>query len=160
MVSAILSYLQRPVQGMADTFAQLLVHPPFVLIAWSSSGSSRGWRSLSLEIKRVYEEPKRSDGMRILVDRLWPRGLTKEKARVDLWLKEIAPSTELRKWFSHDPGKWGEFQSRYRQELMSKADLVDILKEKEAKGPITLLYGAKDQVHNEAVVLQSLLQSK
>jgi uncharacterized protein YeaO (DUF488 family) len=98
--------------------------------------------------------------MRILVDRLWPRGLSKERARVDLWLKDIAPSTELRKWFSHDPNKWSEFQTRYRQELKSKADLVAILKEKAAKGPVTLLFGAKDEEHNEAVVLQSLLQSK
>lgn len=112
------------------------------------------------EIKRVYEEPRRADGMRILVDRLWPRGLSKERARVDLWLKDIAPSTELRKWFSHDPNKWSEFQTRYRQELKSKADLVAILKEKAAKGPVTLLFGAKDEEHNEAVVLQSLLQSK
>jgi uncharacterized protein YeaO (DUF488 family) len=115
---------------------------------------------LRLEIKRVYEEPGRADGTRILVDRLWPRGLSKVRARVDIWLKDIAPSTELRKWFSHDPNKWAEFQSRYRQELKSKTDLLAILKEKAAKGPITLLYGAKDEGHNEAVVLQSLLQSE
>jgi uncharacterized protein YeaO (DUF488 family) len=115
---------------------------------------------LRLEIKRVYEEPSRADGTRILVDRLWPRGLSKEKARVDLWLKEIAPSTELRKWFSHDPNKWTEFQSRYWRELKSKTDLLDDLKAKTAKGPVTLLYGAKDELHNEAVVLKALLQSK
>ena len=111
-------------------------------------------------IKRVYEPRSTEDGKRILVDRLWPRGLTKERAAVDLWLKDIAPSTELRKWFSHDPSKWTEFQARYRQELKSEADLLDVLKEKAAKGPITLLYGAKDEVHNEAVVLRSLLQPK
>ena len=88
------------------------------------------------------------------------RGLSKERARVDLWLKEIAPSTELRKWFGHDPSKWTEFQARYRKELKSEAELLDFLKKKAAKGPITLLYGAKDEVHNEAVVLQSLLQPK
>jgi uncharacterized protein YeaO (DUF488 family) len=115
---------------------------------------------LKVEIKRVYENPGRADGTRILVDRLWPRGLSKEKAKVDLWLKDIAPSTELRKWFSHDPSKWTEFQARYRQELKSEADLLDVLKKEAAKGLITLLYGAKDQVHNEAVVLQSLLQAK
>jgi uncharacterized protein YeaO (DUF488 family) len=115
---------------------------------------------LKLEIKRVYEEPGPADGTRILVDRLWPRGLSKVRARVDIWLKDIAPSTELRKWFSHDPNKWAEFQTRYRQELKSKTDLLAILKEKAAKGPITLLYGAKDEDHNEAVALQSLLQSK
>jgi len=115
---------------------------------------------LNPQIKRVYEEPNHADGVRILVDRLWPRGLTKEKARVDLWLKDIAPSTELRKWFSHDPSKWAEFQTRYRRELRSKSDLIAVLKENEAKGPITLLFGARDQAHNEAVVLQSLLQLK
>ena len=115
---------------------------------------------MKVEIKRVYENPGRADGTRILVDRLWPRGLSKEKAKVDLWLKDIAPSTELRKWFSHDPSKWTEFQARYRQELKSEADLLDVLKKEAAKGLITLLYGAKDQVHNEAVVLQSLLQAK
>jgi uncharacterized protein YeaO (DUF488 family) len=115
---------------------------------------------LKVEIKRVYADPGRADGTRILVDRLWPRGLSKERARVDLWLKDIAPSTELRKWFSHDPSKWTEFQARYRQELKSEADLLDVLKKKAAKGPITLLYGAKDEAHNEAVVLQSLLQQK
>ena len=115
---------------------------------------------MKVEIKRVYADPDRADGTRILVDRLGPRGLSKERARVDLWLKDIAPSTELRKWFSHDPSKWTEFQARYRQELKSEADLLDVLKKKAAKGPITLLYGAKDEVHNEAVVLRSLLQSK
>jgi uncharacterized protein YeaO (DUF488 family) len=98
--------------------------------------------------------------MRILVDRLWPRGLSKQRAKVDLWLKDIAPSTELRKWFSHDPDRWVEFQTRYRRELKSKADLITALKENAAKGPVTLLYGAKDEAHNQAVVLQSLLQSK
>lgn len=134
--------------------------------SFCSDGLSEIWSNrkdgvpLNPEIKRVYEEPGRGDGVRILVDRLWPRGLTKEKAQVDLWLKDIAPSTELRKWYSHDPSKWAEFQARYRKELKSKADLINILKQKEAKGPITLLYGARDEAHNEAVVLQSLLQSR
>jgi uncharacterized protein YeaO (DUF488 family) len=115
---------------------------------------------LRIEIKRVYEEPSRADGMRILVDRLWPRGLSKERAKVDIWLKEIAPSKELRKWFSHDPNKWAEFQTRYRHELHSKGELLAVVKENAAKGPVTLLYGAKDEVHNEAVVLQALLHAK
>jgi len=115
---------------------------------------------MRVAIKRVYEEPDREDGMRILVDRLWPRGLSKEKAQVDLWLKDIAPSTELRKWFSHDPDKWTEFQARYRKELKSKAELLAELREKAAKGQVTLLYGAKDEVHNEAVVLKKLLHAK
>ena len=146
---------------MTDTIVQLFASRIVVVIA--CGGPRRlgaGRRSLKVEIKRVYEDPGRADGTRILVDRLWPRGLSKERARVDLWLKDIAPSTELRKWFSHDPSKWTEFQARYRQELKSDADLLDVLKKKAAKGPITLLYGAKDEVHNEAVVLQSLLQPK
>jgi uncharacterized protein YeaO (DUF488 family) len=107
-----------------------------------------------------YEEPGHADGLRILVDRLWPRGLSKEKAKVDIWLKDVAPTTELRKWFSHDPDKWAEFQVRYRHELKSKSDLLAVLKEKAAKGHVTLLYGARDELHNEAVVLQGLLQAK
>jgi uncharacterized protein YeaO (DUF488 family) len=115
---------------------------------------------LRFEIKRVYEQPGRADGVRILVDRLWPRGLSKKRARIDIWLKDIAPSTELRKWFSHDPDKWAEFQTRYREELKSKADLLVALREKAANRPVTLLYGAKDEAHNEAVVLQELLRAK
>ena len=112
---------------------------------------------MKVEIKRVYDRPSRTDGTRILVDRLWPRGLSKERARVDLWLKDIAPSNELRKWFSHDPEKWTDFQTRYRQELKSKADMIADLKRKAAEAPLTLLYGAKDELHNEAVVLQKVL---
>lgn len=115
---------------------------------------------MKVAIKRVYEEPKESDGTRILVDRLWPRGLTKEKARVDLWLKEVAPSTELRKWFGHDPKKWTEFQARYAQELKSHGEQVAALKQEAARGPVTLLYGAKDEEHNEAAVLQKILQRR
>jgi uncharacterized protein YeaO (DUF488 family) len=112
---------------------------------------------MHVRIKRVYLQPNEEDGARILVDRLWPRGLTKEKARVDLWLKDIAPSTELRKWFGHDPGKWTEFQKRYRAELRNNQEQVSLLKQEAAKGSITLVYGAKDEEHNEAVVLQKIL---
>jgi uncharacterized protein YeaO (DUF488 family) len=115
---------------------------------------------MNIQIKRVYEEPTRDDGTRILVDRLWPRGLTKEKAKVDLWLKDVAPSTELRKWFAHDPARWTEFQARYREELKHNHEALSLLQEATAKGPATLLYGARDQQHNEAVVLQKLLKSK
>lgn len=101
--------------------------------------------------------PSRDDGKRILVDRLWPRGLTKEKASIDLWLKEIAPSTALRKWFDHDPDKWKEFQKRYRKELRDNKELVSLLKEKIKKGTVTLVYGAKDEKHNEAIVLKEWL---
>ena len=109
-------------------------------------------------LKRVYAEPAPSDGTRILVDRLWPRGLTKEKAHVDLWLKDVAPSTELRKWFAHDPARWTEFKSRYRDELRKNGEHLAALKQAVAKGPSTLLYGAKDEEHNEAVVLLDLVE--
>jgi len=114
----------------------------------------------NIRIKRAYEEPDREDGTRILVDRLWPRGLTKEKARVDLWLKDVAPSTELRKWFAHDPDKWTEFESRYQEELKRNKEQLSLLRQEAAKGPVTLVYGAKDQQHNEAVILQKLLTAK
>ena len=110
-----------------------------------------------VRIKRVYEQPDKVDGTRILVDRLWPRGLSKEKARVDLWLKDVAPSTELRKWFGHDPDKWPEFQTRYRAELRSNEEQLLLLKQEAAKGTVTLVYGARDEKHNEAVVLQEIL---
>jgi uncharacterized protein YeaO (DUF488 family) len=112
---------------------------------------------MTIQLKRVYEAPSKEDGTRILVDRLWPRGLTKEKACVDLWLKEIAPSTELRKWFDHDPAKWAEFKARYKFELKNNAQQLALLKKEAAKGKTTLLYGAKDEQHNEAVVLLQLL---
>ncbi|WP_263368756.1 DUF488 domain-containing protein [Edaphobacter bradus] len=112
---------------------------------------------MKLKIKRVYDEPAEDDGTRILVDRLWPRGLSKEKARVDLWLKDVAPSNELRKWFAHDPAKWTEFKSRYHAELKHNGGPLATLQQAIAGGTVTLLYGAKDQQHNEAVVLQHLL---
>ena len=111
-----------------------------------------------LKLKRVYEPPEENDGIRILVDRLWPRGLSKEKAQVDLWLKEIAPSTELRKWFAHDPEKWSEFKKRYTSELKENKEAVSVLKQEMKKGTVTLLYGAKDETHNDAVVLLAFLK--
>lgn len=111
---------------------------------------------MKITIKRVYEKPNKEDGMRVLVDRLWPRGLTKRKANVDLWMKNIAPSTELRKWFNHDPGKWKEFKKRYREELKKNKKQISLLKEQMEKGMVTLVYGAKDQEHNEALVLKEL----
>jgi len=113
---------------------------------------------MNIRIKRVYEEPDKDDGVRILVDRLWPRGLTKEKARVDLWLKEIAPSTELRKWFDHDPKKWKNFRGRYETEIRHKDDLIKVLNQKAREGTITLIYGARDEKHNEALVLKHILE--
>ena len=112
---------------------------------------------MRVAIKRVYEPAADDDGRRILVDRLWPRGLTKEKAAVDLWLKEIAPSAEVRKWFGHDPEKWSEFQRRYRAELDSNEEAVQTLKQAIGKGPATLVYGAHDEQHNQAVALRDWL---
>ena len=112
---------------------------------------------MNIQIKRVYEKPDASDGFRILVDRLWPRGLTKEKAAADLWLKDIAPSTELRKWFNHDPEKWKEFQKKYQKELKENKEAVSVLKEHLKQGPVTLLYAAKDEVHNEADVIKNFV---
>ena len=115
---------------------------------------------MNLRIKRVYEPPDKGDGKRILVDRLWPRGMAKAKAGVDLWLKEIAPSTELRKWFGHDPGKWAEFKKRYQAELEENDEQAVLLKEEIKKGTVTLLYGARDEEHNEAVVLLDFLRGQ
>lgn len=110
------------------------------------------WRGL-VAVKRVYEPAAPEDGRRVLIDRLWPRGLTKDKAAVDLWLKEIAPSTALRQWFGHDPERWSEFQRRYRAELDANGDIVARLRSVIAEGRSTLVYGAKDEAHNDAVVL-------
>lgn len=113
-----------------------------------------------IQLKRVYEKPSRKDGLRVLVDRLWPRGLTKERAAVDLWLKDVAPSTELRQWFGHDPARWKEFQSRYRMELKVKKDALTLLKQKGKDHTLTLLYGARDEEHNEALVLKKILDGR
>ena len=107
-----------------------------------------------IKIKRIYEKAERGDGFRILVDRLWPRGVSKDKAKLDLWLKNIAPTDSLRKWFNHDPKKWSEFQKRYKTEIKANKEALDQLKgiiKKEKM--ITLLYAAKDKEHNEAIVL-------
>lgn len=109
-------------------------------------------------IKRVYEPKGDEDGCRVLVDRLWPRGVSKEKAAVDLWMKEIGPSNELRKWFNHDPAKWTEFKTKYQTELKDKKDLISQLKDLENEHKkLTLLYGAHDQQYNQAVVIAELL---
>jgi uncharacterized protein YeaO (DUF488 family) len=110
-----------------------------------------------VKVKRVYEPPSKEDGLRVLVDRLWPRGLTKQRAAVDVWLKDLGPSTELRKWFAHDRAKWKAFQARYRKELRDKTDALRLLKEKSQRRIVTLLYGARDEKHNEAMVLKSVL---
>jgi uncharacterized protein YeaO (DUF488 family) len=114
-----------------------------------------------IRIARVYQTPRKNDGWRVLVDRLWPRGLKKEAARTDEWMKEIAPSDGLRKWFGHQPERWPEFQKRYRAELARKNELVEKLCQAEKKhGTVTLLFGAKDQEHNQAVVLRDFLSAR
>ena len=110
-----------------------------------------------IRIKRVYEAPKAADGFRVLVDRVWPRGVSKDKAAVDLWMKEIGPSTELRKWFGHKPERWAEFQKRYKRELDDKRALLDELREHAGKGPLTLVYSAKDEERNQAAVIKAVL---
>lgn len=111
---------------------------------------------MTVMLKRAYEPPSTTDGQRILVDRLWPRGVTKAKAKIDLWLKDVAPSTELRRWFGHDPSKWMEFKSRYCEEL-NKNHALTQLQELSRRGDITLIYAARDQSRNEAVVLKQIL---
>ncbi len=111
----------------------------------------------NVKLKRAYEHPSSGDGARILVDRLWPRGVKKASAAVDHWMKEIAPSTQLRHWFGHDPARWEEFQRRYTQELKHHQEQVDQLRTLAKRGVITLIYAARDQDHNEAVVLRDFL---
>lgn len=112
-----------------------------------------------IKLKRVYEPPSEDDGIRILVERLWPRGISQEKAKVDEWLKEIAPSQELRKWFQHDPAKWNEFQERYRKELDQNRELVSDLKQKIKRKKVTFVYAASDQERNSALLLKNYLKN-
>lgn len=110
-----------------------------------------------LKLKRAYETPTADDGIRVLVDRLWPRGIKKSEAAIDHWLKELAPSTELRKWFGHDPARWSEFRRRYVAEIEEHRDELDRLRGLMSEGRITLVYSAHDQTHNDAVVLGEML---
>ena len=114
----------------------------------------------SLNLKRAYEHPSRGDGTRVLVDRLWPRGVSKERLALDFWLRDLAPSDALRTWYGHRPGRWPLFQDRYRMELESKGDLLDLLDDLRRRGPVTLLYGARDVAHNHAVVLRAVLEER
>ncbi|MFP4615980.1 MAG: DUF488 domain-containing protein [Thiohalorhabdus sp.] len=111
-----------------------------------------------IRLKRIYEDAEPRDGQRILVERMWPRGMRKEDARLDLWLKEVAPSPELRKWFGHDPEKWPEFKRRYRDELAQRPNLLEDLRGRARSGPVTLLYAARDREHNSAVALREILE--
>ena len=108
--------------------------------------------------KRIYESASARDGFRVLVDRLWPRGVKKEKAEIDTWLKEIGPSNELRKWFNHDPEKWNEFKKRYSKELKGSEAVKTLLGHAEKNKKLTLLYSAKDEEHNQAVALQKYME--
>jgi len=112
---------------------------------------------MKLLVKRVYKPAAKSDGFRVLVDRLWPRGLSKSEATLDLWLPDLGPSTTLRQWFNHDPALWTEFCRRYRDELKEKTALLATITEQAKTRPVTLLYSAKDEQHNQAVALQSFL---
>ncbi|HLM83767.1 MAG TPA: DUF488 family protein [Candidatus Bathyarchaeia archaeon] len=112
-----------------------------------------------LKLKRAYEKPEKGDGYRILIDRLWPRGLAKKEAKIDLWMKDVAPSNELRKWFGHDPEKWAEFQKRYKLELVKAKDPANDLKKTiREKKIVTLVYSAANDAHNNAVALKKLLR--
>ncbi len=110
-----------------------------------------------LKLKRAYEPPARGDGTRILVDRLWPRGLKKDTAALDHWFKEIAPSTELRQWFAHDLERWSEFRRRYARELRTQAEQLESIRALARRGTVTLVYAARDEEHNDAVVLHDIL---
>jgi uncharacterized protein YeaO (DUF488 family) len=111
-----------------------------------------------LRIKRIYDPASPDDGKRILDDRLWPRGLKKEDVKIDEWLKDIAPSDELRKWFAHDPKKWKEFKERYKKELKDKGEILTRLKKEVRQGDVTLLYSARDEEHNNAIALKEMLK--
>jgi uncharacterized protein YeaO (DUF488 family) len=113
-----------------------------------------------INLKRAYEKPAPEDGFRVLVERLWPRGLTKEAAAVDRWLKQVAPSPELRRWFAHDPARWEEFRRRYGTELANYPEAVQFLQDKGREGTVTLVYGSRDQKHNAAVALKQFLEAR
>lgn len=117
-------------------------------------------RSVRIELKRAYERPSRSDGQRFLVERLWPRGATKDALRLDGWFKEVAPSPELRKWYGHDPARWTEFRRRYLAELESNQAAVDELVKAIGRGPATFVYAARDEARNSALVLRDYLQGR
>jgi uncharacterized protein YeaO (DUF488 family) len=114
----------------------------------------------NIKLKRAYEKTAAEDGTRILVDRLWPRGLTKDKAAIDHWFKEIAPSTTLRKWFAHDPDRWNDFRRRYIEELKRNALQLEEIRKLVRHSPITLVYAAHDELHNDAVVLRDILLTR
>jgi uncharacterized protein YeaO (DUF488 family) len=111
----------------------------------------------NVRLKRAYEPAEPADGPRILADRLWPRGVSKATAHIDQWMKEIAPSSDLRKWFGHDPARWPEFRRRYAAELREQPEALSALRDRARKGPVTLVYSARDELHNDAIVLRGVL---
>ncbi len=115
---------------------------------------------MRIRMKRAYDKPAKNDGYRILVDRMWPRGIKKEDANIDLWLKEIAPSSNLRKWFKHDPDKWPEFKSRYFKELEQKTEEVEELRKRAEEKTVTLIFSAKDPEYNNAVALKEYIETQ
>ena len=114
---------------------------------------------MPIRIKRIYDKPADSDGVRVLLDRLWPRGVRKDEAKIDHWMKDLAPSTELRKWFGHDPAKWDEFRRRYFEQLDTQPEAIARLRTLARDGDVTLVYGARDTEHNNAVALRDYLQA-
>lgn len=115
---------------------------------------------MALRLKRAYDRPEREDGYRVLTDRLWPRGVRKDQARLDEWARELGPSSELRRWFGHDPAKFDEFRRRYRDELSGQAEKLAELRRRARQGTVTLVYSARDTEHNDAVVLAELLRER
>jgi uncharacterized protein YeaO (DUF488 family) len=115
---------------------------------------------MAVRLKRAYEPAERSDGYRVLIDRIWPRGVSKEQAHLDEWARELAPSSELRRWFAHDPAKFEEFRRRYRDELVAQGEKLRELRGRARKGTLTLIYSARDTEHNDAVVLAELLRAR
>jgi uncharacterized protein YeaO (DUF488 family) len=113
-----------------------------------------------IRIKRAYEQPSVADGERVLVERLWPRGVTKARAALDHWLKDVAPSPELRRWFAHDPAKWKQFERRYWKELAGKAEAIEWLRSKARRGTVTLVYAARDEEHNGAAALKAFIERR
>jgi uncharacterized protein YeaO (DUF488 family) len=120
---------------------------------------AKSTKQSGIRLKRAYLAPSPEDGVRVLVDRLWPRGLRKSEEAIDRWLKDLAPSTELRRWFGHDPSRWTEFRRQYEAELSRQTELLDELRAMAQKGPVTLVFAAQDELHNQAVVLKDFLSS-
>lgn len=115
---------------------------------------------MAIQVKRAYDPPAPSDGSRVLVDRIWPRGIAKEDLKIDAWLKDVAPSTGLRKWFGHDPDKWDEFRQRYARELEERQDAIEQILAKARAGRVTLVFGARDVEHSNAAALKEYLERR